>query len=118
MTTGNADGSPEAAREILRAQRSALLRRVQGLDDTVHHRAEPLPQDFAEQAVELENQEVMEALDDDARAELRRIDQALARIDDGSYGECSLCGNDINPERLAALPSASTCIDCAAAAER
>ncbi|HSG90913.1 MAG TPA: TraR/DksA family transcriptional regulator [Pseudomonadales bacterium] len=107
----------EEARERLQADRVRLLERVRGLDDTVHHREEPLPQDFAEQAVELENQEVMEALDEDARAELRRIDQALARIEDDSYGECARCGNDINLERLAALPSATTCIDCASAAE-
>lgn len=107
----------DTARERLLADRKSLLERVRGLDKDVHHRDEPLPADFAEQAVELENQEVSEALDGDARAELRRIDLALKRLEDGSYGECTRCGNDINPERLEILPSATTCIRCASAAE-
>jgi RNA polymerase-binding protein DksA len=106
-----------AIRETLLAERARMLERVRRLDDNVHHREEPLPQDFAEQAVELENQEVLEALDGDARAELRRIQQALARLDDGSYGECARCGEDINPDRLAALPTATLCIRCASADE-
>ena len=104
-------------RERLLAERARMLDRVRRLDDNVHHREEPLPQDFAEQAVELENQEVLEALDDDARAELRRIRQAIERIDEGSYGECDRCGETIHPDRLAALPTASLCIRCASAAE-
>ena len=108
----------EAVRAQLLADRDRMLERVRRLDDNVHHREEPLPQDFAEQAVELENQEVLEALDDDARAELRQIQRALGRIEDGSYGSCARCGTDINPDRLAALPMATECIGCASAAER
>lgn len=106
-----------AIREKLLTERARMLERVQRLDDNVHHREEPLPQDFAEQAVELENQEVLEALDDDARADLKQIQRALERIEDGSYGECSRCGDDINPDRLKALPAATLCIRCASAAE-
>jgi RNA polymerase-binding transcription factor DksA len=105
------------AKKTLLASRARLLERVRALDDDVHHREEPLPADFAEQAVELENKEVLEALDDDARAELRRIQRALDRIEEGTYGECVTCGNDIRPERLSALPSATLCYDCASAAE-
>jgi RNA polymerase-binding protein DksA len=108
----------EAIRAQLLADRERMLDRVRRLDDNVHHREEPLPQDFAEQAVELENQEVLEALDDDARAELRQIQRALQRIEDGTYGSCARCGEDINPDRLAALPEATECIRCASAAER
>lgn len=45
------------------------------------------------------------------------IDSALQRLDDGTYGTCTECGGDIAPERLEALPWASTCIDCKAKAE-
>jgi len=38
--------------------------------------------------------------------------KALKRIDDGTYGQCTNCGNFILPERLEALPSAELCIDC------
>lgn len=43
---------------------------------------------------------------------LRDIDNALKRIEDGSYGTCKYCGHPINPKRLLARPVASACVDC------
>ncbi len=43
---------------------------------------------------------------------LYQIDQALARIEDGSYGKCEECGKAIALPRLRALPYAKLCIDC------
>jgi DnaK suppressor protein len=43
---------------------------------------------------------------------LRLIDQALARVDNGTYGTCGECGEDIPLERLKALPFALLCVDC------
>ncbi|MEE4360639.1 MAG: TraR/DksA family transcriptional regulator [Pseudomonadales bacterium] len=106
----------DAVRTTLMARREQLLDRVRRLDKDVHHRETPLPADFAEQAVELENQEVMEALDDDARAELREIDRALGRIESGDYGTCTRCGEAIAAARLEVLPAAALCIDCATSA--
>ncbi len=48
---------------------------------------------------------------------LTEVDQALAAIDKGTYGTCSNCGREINPERLLAKPWAMLCIDCQEAAE-
>src|SRR5262245_12692888 len=51
----------------------------------------------------------------------RRINDltaALERMGRGDYGRCSLCGRDIEPERLAAIPEAETCLECQAARER
>ena len=49
---------------------------------------------------------------------LRSIRNALARIEDGSYGVCLHCETAINPKRLAAVPWAAYCIRCQAAADR
>lgn len=43
---------------------------------------------------------------------LKKIELALKKIDDGSYGECESCGEDINVARLMARPVAQLCIDC------
>ncbi|MBN1494054.1 MAG: TraR/DksA C4-type zinc finger protein [Candidatus Omnitrophica bacterium] len=43
---------------------------------------------------------------------LKKIDEALRSIDDGSYGVCELCGCKISVERLKALPFATKCIPC------
>ncbi len=44
--------------------------------------------------------------------ELREIDEALARLADGSFGVCTGCGKQISWQRLAALPFARVCIEC------
>lgn len=56
------------------------------------------------------------ALRDRERAQLRLVEEALERLDTGTYGVCRSCGRPIAPERLAAIPWAATCIDCARAA--
>src|SRR6478752_1345798 len=45
-------------------------------------------------------------------AELANVEQALARLDDGSYGECVDCGSAIPYARLAAYPAAKRCVAC------
>ena len=49
---------------------------------------------------------------------LKKVDQALARIEDGSYGECRECGTDIALARLEARPTADYCIFCKEEMER
>jgi RNA polymerase-binding transcription factor DksA len=51
---------------------------------------------------------------DQARGHLADLDQAIRRIEAGTYGRCENCGQPIIAERLAARPSARTCMACAA----
>ena len=55
----------------------------------------------------------MAALLDSARAGLAELEQALERVQDGSYGRCQHCGRPIAPERLQARPGARWCVACA-----
>ena len=48
---------------------------------------------------------------------LQKIEAALARLEEGDYGYCSECGDDISPQRLRALPFALRCKDCEEARE-
>ncbi len=48
------------------------------------------------------------------RQQIARIDAALKRLDDGTYGECVICGEPIAPRRLELDPAVPTCITCAA----
>jgi DnaK suppressor protein len=50
-------------------------------------------------------------------AKLNRIDEALEKLDQGTYGVCEGCGAAIEPERLEALPHATRCIGCEREAE-
>jgi DnaK suppressor protein len=53
-----------------------------------------------------------------AELALRRIDAALRRCDDGSYGHCLGCDEPIDPRRLELDPAATLCIACAGARDR
>jgi len=46
-------------------------------------------------------------------AGLHRIDRALAKLDDGTYGICEGCGRPIPEKRLEAMPESVTCVECA-----
>lgn len=49
---------------------------------------------------------------------LERVDRALAKLDDGTYGMCDDCGEPIAPARLQAFPESVLCLSCAAARAR
>lgn len=74
--------------------------------------------DFADRANNSYNRETMFALSDNERSLVLAIDDALKRIDAGTYGYCTHCGNQIGIERLNAIPWARYCIDCQEKFER
>jgi DnaK suppressor protein len=52
------------------------------------------------------------------RQELEAIEEALQRLENGSYGLCEVCGQPIQPKRLEIMPEASLCRDCASQREK
>ncbi len=69
--------------------------------------------DSAEQAQERENDEVVDAIGNETAQSIRDIQAALTRIEDGTYGQCEACGEDIGQGRLEAIPEATRCVNCA-----
>lgn len=107
----------DTARKDLTSRQEEMKARQERVSRHTRHREDPLPQDFAEQAVELENGETLVALDQELSQELKKIDRALERIESGDYLECETCGEPIGEERLKALPTSVQCIDCASEAQ-
>jgi RNA polymerase-binding transcription factor DksA len=99
----------EAARARLNNQLARLLERVGKIEGDLRRAPD---RDWQEQAIELENDEVLKGLDEMTLGEVRRIRAALGRIENGTYGACSTCGRPISEERLAAIPSTLTCLAC------
>lgn len=97
-------------RERLLTEKAGLQKRVDRIHD---HARNPLNADSAEQAAELGNVQVVSALESEAMQELTDIENALHKIDAGTYGVCATCGEDINKERLEARPACAECVDCA-----
>lgn len=85
------------------SQRARAIRHDLGL---------PHNADFAEQAQERQNDEVLQALLLEAEAGLRQVGLARQRLAEGSYGLCLSCGEPIEPARLQALPAAECCLAC------
>lgn len=75
--------------------------------------SEPLDPDSSEQAIETEDDDALEGQAMLVSREIASVKRALARIQDGTYGECVRCGSAISPARLDARPEAALCIDCA-----
>src|SRR5689334_17403799 len=62
--------------------------------------------------------DTMMALDERSRHLVEEIQAALGRIEDGTYGDCEVCGEPIHPARLEALPTARRCVRCQEEAEQ
>ncbi|ROT94801.1 TraR/DksA family transcriptional regulator [Altererythrobacter sp. FM1] len=87
---------------------ATLLNRVDDIEDDLRH---PLDADSEEQAVDLSDDEALEGVDSILREEIAQVRAALARIENGTYGKCAVCGKLISRARLQARPIATRCID-------
>ncbi len=103
----------DAYRAKLIELREELTRRLKAVEKDLHHAENKVEKDFAEQATQRENDDVLTSLEVDTKARLREIDRALVRIEKGEYGICLNCGEEIDEKRLQAVPYASHCIRCA-----
>lgn len=73
---------------------------------------------LADSATETYSRELDEGLEEDAVRQLGEVDEALGRIEDGTYGTCVVCGRKIPEERLEAVPWTKLCIDDARKQQR
>ncbi len=74
--------------------------------------------DTGDASVATEQSDLRNAQIDRDVGELRAVEAAISRIDDGIYGICTSCGTPIAPPRLKANAAAERCIDCQAAYEK
>jgi RNA polymerase-binding protein DksA len=107
--------SYNAIREQLEKKKAELTVRLERITENLRRGYHP---DSKERAKELEDSEVVDALGNEAREELRKISSALLRLDSGDYGICVECGLPIKEGRLKVYPYADECIECAEFDER
>ncbi len=96
--------------QMLRSHRKELLQRLGKIENELEMPADP---DAEERATEREDDEVLEGIGQAGLNEIRGIDAALKRIEDGTYGTCASCGEGISEDRLRAIPYAVKCRNCA-----
>ena len=109
---------------LLRAERELL---VSALSDRLHQGDNPEEMALRNNALEgaVDDRASASVLNDEEIAELgidlrelRAVEAALERIEQGCYGVCTSCGSVIAAERMRAQPSAALCIACQTEAER
>ncbi|MGE0614005.1 MAG: TraR/DksA family transcriptional regulator [Bacteriovoracia bacterium] len=81
------------------------------LNNELNISSDDLPDESDLAAVEI-NQNLVFKLRDRERQLLVKIDEALARMDEGSFGTCEECEEDIEMRRLEARPVSTMCIAC------
>ncbi|MDH3211893.1 MAG: TraR/DksA family transcriptional regulator [Myxococcales bacterium] len=102
--------SHDELRARLETRLQQLTHRVGKIEEDLRRTPHP---DSEERATETQNDEVLGGLDASSLVELRQIQAALHRIEEGTYGACVGCGEKIADRRLEVVPYAATCVDCA-----
>ena len=82
-----------------------------------HSKSTSMPNDMAELGTANADQEMTLSLLGNEKDALGQIEEALERIEDGSFGRCEECGKKIPLPRLEAIPYAALCVQCAAERE-
>ena len=109
--------NPDRARELLTAELHELDDRARFAAESVAETATgnetadegSLTQHPADLGTDVANRMESEGLARTVELQRRRIQDALERLDQGSYGRCEVCGREIDDERLEARPEVSTC---------
>lgn len=102
----------EKLRAILNHERNLVLDRVRELRRDQAQEALPPPADEMDAARSLADIETHASLIERAEERLKAIDFAFNRLEQGRYGVCAQCGDEIALERLGALPFAAYCVEC------
>ena len=102
--------SHNALRKALQTKKEELTIRLEKIHANLRRGYEA---DSKERAKQLEDNEVVDALGNEAREELAKISAALQRMEAGDYGFCVECGLEISAGRLEVYPYADECIECA-----
>jgi DnaK suppressor protein len=104
-------------RENLLDQQIELAADIQSEQDKLQQYIQENPDllDLADQRLQ---QEIVVDRLSHKEQHLTQVQAALKRLDAGKYGICARCGNEINPERLKAIPYAALCVNCQQRFER
>ena len=108
----------EKYRRLLQDKKNSLSNDLAMTRNAEEETIEEATQDIADKAVSSYTREFLYSLSDTDRTTLVQIDEALARITEGTYGNCMNCAQPMAEKRLTAVPWAPHCVDCQELAEK
>ncbi len=108
----------DEAQAALTKEREELRKELKRFASSEGHTKDAFKADYPnfgseedENAAEVTEYENRLGVERDLEPTLLAIDRALAKINDGTYGTCEVCGKQIDQDRLRAMPSVATCAD-------
>lgn len=106
------------ARESLERMRLEVIREVRESEEASRSLDQGDVPDLGDMSVRAYDRDVLYNLSEVQRQKIRDIDAALERIEQGEYGTCLRCGDEIPPKRMEVRPFSRYCVDCKTEVER
>lgn len=100
-----------AAKERLLKLKDEYENRIEKIEDHIQHPQDELNEHWDDQAISMRQNDMRKSLLVEAKQGLNYVQHALSRIENETYGECEVCGEDIEEKRLEALPYATLCME-------
>jgi DnaK suppressor protein len=102
----------EKLKQLLLQKRKEIIGGVMQIRASSQEMGRDGIQDMADEASNLYTQQVLMSLSENQRETLGEVDEALDRIEEGTYGVCGSCGKPIALKRLEIKPFAKYCVEC------
>jgi DnaK suppressor protein len=102
----------ERYRKILLKERERIIGDVKQMDESSKEMGQDGIQDIGDEAATIYNKQILLTLNENDRTRLRDLDEALDRIESGTYGICEECGEPVGLKRLEVRPVAKYCVPC------
>jgi len=106
--------SYEKAKRELQEEQNKLKKQLEKLNSAAYEEHIGYGNHMADDATDAFDQTVDEALKREIKTALEKVNRALAKLKDGTYGLCEDCGGRVDRARLDVLPQALYCLDCQA----
>ena len=101
----------KAAKESLLQLKEEYETRISKIEDHIQNPQDDLNEHWEDQAISYRQNDMRKNLMVEARQSLVHVENALSHIENGTYGECEVCGEQIQQQRLEAIPYATLCMD-------
>lgn len=100
----------ETAKQKLLELKEEYKTRIHSIEDHIQNPQDDLNEHWEDQAISYRQNDMRRNLMVEARQSLIYVENALSRIENGTYGECEVCAEPIEEQRLQALPYATLCM--------
>ncbi len=101
----------QAAKQNLLTLKEEYETRIDKIEDHIQNPQDDLNEHWEDQAISYRQNDMRTNLMVEGRQSLIYVENALSRIENGTYGKCEVCGEQIEEQRLQALPYATLCME-------